>query len=88
MELSTIPTPGMPGGPCRGSCDHQRCHSLRALAFERCPRCFMHLGFGARVTGDPPMHARCARAAQIAAERPAEGSLLARALAARATKSN
>jgi hypothetical protein len=88
MELITIPTPGLPGGPCRGSCDHQRCHSMRALAFERCPRCFMHLGFGARVMGEPPMHARCARAAEGGVDIAAEGSLLARTRAASGNKPN
>jgi hypothetical protein len=61
---------------------------MRALAFERCPRCFMNLGFGARVVGEPPMHARCARAAQGAAEVPAQGSLLARTRAVRNDKPN
>jgi hypothetical protein len=37
----------------------------------------MHLGFGARVIGDPPMHARCARAAEAAAGAPSAGSSVA-----------
>jgi len=61
MSILIIPTPGTPDGPCRGSCNHQKCHSLRAIADERCPQCSNRLGFGTRITGEPPMHMRCAQ---------------------------
>lgn len=61
MKIVTIAAPGEPAGPCRGSCGHPACLSLRQLALARCPHCRMLLGFGAKVTGWPPMHLRCAR---------------------------
>ena len=67
MSAVTIATPGTPGGPCRGSCDHPKCHMLRAMADERCHHCGMRFGFGAKITGDPSMHLRCAQ--DIAARR-------------------
>ncbi|MFZ1888449.1 MAG: hypothetical protein WAU33_10485 [Candidatus Binataceae bacterium] len=66
MEILTIATPGEPAGPCRGSCGHPACLSIRRLASERCPQCHMLLGFGAKVTGTPPMHLRCARMSGVA----------------------
>jgi hypothetical protein len=60
MSVVTVPTPGLPGGPCRGSCDHVKCHTLRAMADERCHHCGGRLGFGTKITGEPPMHLRCA----------------------------
>ena len=61
MTIVIVPTPGTPEGPCRGSCDHHKCHSLRAIAHERCHYCGGVLGFGTRITGDPAMHMRCAQ---------------------------
>ncbi len=61
MTDITIATPGMPGGPCRGSCNHTKCHTLRAMSEERCVHCGMRFGFGAKITGEPPMHLRCAQ---------------------------
>jgi len=61
MSVVIIPTPGLTGGPCRGSCDHPKCHTLRAMAEERCNHCGTRFGFGARITGEPPMHVRCAQ---------------------------
>ena len=61
MSVVTIPTPGMSGGPCRGSCDHPKCHTLRAMAEERCNHCGGRFGFGTKITGEPPMHLRCAQ---------------------------
>ncbi|HUY27090.1 MAG TPA: hypothetical protein VMV27_06680 [Candidatus Binataceae bacterium] len=61
MEILTIATPGQPAGPCRGSCRHPGCLSMRQLASARCPQCRTLLGFGAQVIGSPPMHLRCAR---------------------------
>jgi hypothetical protein len=61
MSIVTVPAPGMPGGPCRGSCDHAKCHTLRAMAEERCNHCGGRLGFGTRITGEPPQHLRCAQ---------------------------
>jgi len=51
----------MSGGPCRGSCNHAKCHTLRALAEDRCHHCGGRFGFGARITGEPPLHLRCAQ---------------------------
>ncbi len=61
MSVITIPTPGMPGGPCRGSCNHTKCHTLRAMSEERCVHCGGRFGFGAKITGEPPVHLRCAQ---------------------------
>ena len=61
MSVSTIPTPGMPGGPCRGSCNHTKCHALRAMSEERCVHCGVRFGFGSKITGEPAMHLRCAQ---------------------------
>lgn len=61
MSFVTIPTPGMPGGPCRGSCSHPKCHTLRAMAEERCHHCGNRFGFGAKITGEPALHLRCAQ---------------------------
>ena len=61
MSVVIIPTPGMSGGPCRGSCNHAKCHTLRALAEDRCHHCGGRFGFGARITGEPPLHLRCAQ---------------------------
>ncbi|MHB8382763.1 MAG: hypothetical protein ACYDC3_10565 [Candidatus Binataceae bacterium] len=66
MDILTIAAPGEPAGPCRGSCGHAGCLSIRQLAAARCPQCRMLLGFGAKVTGTPPMHLRCARTSGIA----------------------
>jgi hypothetical protein len=61
MSVVTIQTPGLPGGPCRGSCDHAKCHTLRAMAEERCGHCGTRFGFGVKMVGDPPLHLRCAQ---------------------------
>ncbi|HKN14389.1 MAG TPA: hypothetical protein VJX68_14455 [Candidatus Binatus sp.] len=61
MSVVTIPTPGMTGGPCRGSCNHSKCHTLRAMADERCSHCGVRFGFGTKITGEPPLHLRCAQ---------------------------
>lgn len=62
MSIVIIHTPGSPEGPCRGSCDHRKCHTLRAIAEERCHHCGGRLGFGTKITGEPAMHLRCAQA--------------------------
>jgi hypothetical protein len=62
MSVVIIPTPGMAGGPCRGSCIHAKCHTLRALADERCHHCGVRFGFGTKITGEPALHLRCAQA--------------------------
>ena len=61
MSVVIIPTPGMSGGPCRGSCDHAKCHTLRAMADEKCNHCGGRFGFGTKITGEPPLHLRCAQ---------------------------
>ena len=61
MSVVIVPTPGTTGGPCRGSCNHSKCHALRAVADERCHHCGVRFGFGTRITGEPPMHLRCAQ---------------------------
>ncbi len=61
MSVITILTPGVPGGPCRASCNHDKCHTLRAMSEERCVHCGVRFGFGAKITGEPPMHLRCAQ---------------------------
>jgi hypothetical protein len=61
MSILIVPTPGTPDGPCRGSCDHRKCHSLRAIAEERCDHCGGRFGFGTKITGEPAMHMRCAQ---------------------------
>ena len=66
MSVTMIPTPGTTGGPCRGSCNHAKCHTMRAMADERCHHCGVRFGFGSKITGEPPLHLRCAQA--IAAE--------------------
>jgi hypothetical protein len=71
MSVVTIPTPGTAGGPCRGSCDHTKCHTLRAMAEERCGHCGVRFGFGARITGEPPLHLRCAQAVAAKSGAPA-----------------
>jgi hypothetical protein len=72
MSVITIPTPGMPGGPCRGSCDHPKCHTLRAMADDRCHHCNGRFGFGTKITGEPPMHLRCAQQLAARSGAPAE----------------
>ena len=62
MSIVIVPTPGTPDGPCRGSCDHRKCHMLREIAHERCNHCGVILGFGSKITGEPAMHLRCAQA--------------------------
>ncbi|MGH7779296.1 MAG: hypothetical protein ACREQR_05685 [Candidatus Binataceae bacterium] len=74
MEVLTIATPGEPAGPCRGSCSHRACLSIRQLASQRCPECRTLLGFGSKVTGSPPMHLRCAHRIGIAADGAARNS--------------
>jgi len=61
MSIIVIPTPGMTGGPCRGSCDHAKCHTMRAMADEKCHHCGGRFGFGTKITGEPAMHMRCAQ---------------------------
>jgi len=61
MSVVTIPTPGMAGGPCRGSCDHAKCHTMRAMADDKCHHCGGRFGFGTKITGEPAMHMRCAQ---------------------------
>ena len=61
MTLITILTPGVPGGPCRASCNHSKCHTLRAMSEERCDHCGVRFGFGAKIIGEPPMHLKCAQ---------------------------
>ena len=60
MSIVIVPTPGTSGGPCRGACDHRRCHLLREIAHEPCDHCGGFLGFGTKITGEPSMHLRCA----------------------------
>lgn len=72
MSVIVIPTPGMPGGPCRGSCDHAKCHTMRAVAEERCHHCGVRFGFGAKITGEPPLHVRCAQSIAAQSGAPAE----------------
>ena len=62
MSILIVPTPGTPDGPCRGSCDHRKCHMMREIAHERCHHCGVILGFGTKITGEPAMHLRCALA--------------------------
>jgi hypothetical protein len=62
MSILIVPTPGTPDGPCRGSCDHRKCHMMREIAHERCNHCGVILGFGSKITGEPAMHLRCAQA--------------------------
>ena len=61
MSVVIIPTPGTTGGPCRGSCNHTKCHTMRAMADERCGHCGVSFGFGTKITGEPPLHLRCAQ---------------------------
>jgi len=70
MSILIVATPGTPEGPCRGSCDHRKCHLLREIAQERCAHCGGHLGFGTKITGDPSMHLRCAQAIAATAHDP------------------
>ena len=72
MSVIIIPTPGIPGGPCRGSCDHAKCHTMRAMADERCHHCGVRFGFGTKITGEPPLHVRCAQTIAAASGAPAE----------------
>jgi len=72
VEIITIPSPGTPEGPCRASCSHHECQVIRARAALRCAHCGQMLGFGTRITDDPPMHLKCHYAA--AARRQAESS--------------
>jgi hypothetical protein len=62
MSIVIVSTPGTSDGPCRGSCDHRKCHLLREIAHERCNHCGGILGFGTKITGEPSMHLRCAQA--------------------------
>ena len=62
MSIAIVPTPGTPDGPCRGCCDHRRCHQQREIAYERCNHCGGFLGFGSKITGDPATHLSCAQA--------------------------
>ncbi|HYB90102.1 MAG TPA: hypothetical protein VEC38_03560 [Candidatus Binataceae bacterium] len=84
MQFTLIPTPGAAGGPCRGSCMHPRCLRVRELAARRCPQCLRLLGFGAKISGDPPMHLRCA--GEFAAMQLASDPALARG--ARGSRNN
>jgi hypothetical protein len=34
---------------------------MRAMADERCNHCGIRFGFGSKITGEPPMHLRCAQ---------------------------
>ena len=61
MSVISIATPGTPGGPCRGSCDHAKCHTLRAMAEDKCHHCGVRFGFGTKITGEPALHLRCAQ---------------------------
>jgi hypothetical protein len=72
MSVVTIPTPGIAGGPCRGSCNHTKCHTLRAMADERCGHCGIRFGFGTKITGEPAMHLRCAQTIAARGGSPAE----------------
>jgi hypothetical protein len=59
MDHFSIPAPGTPHGPCRGSCSHDSCIEKRRLADHRCPVCGIRFGFGTKITGEPPSHLRC-----------------------------
>jgi hypothetical protein len=72
MSVVIIATPGTPGGPCRGSCDHAKCHAMRAMADERCHHCGGRFGFGSKITGEPPLHLRCAQSIAARSGAPAE----------------
>jgi hypothetical protein len=61
MSIVIVPTPGTPEGPCRGACDHRKCHLLREFAHDRCDHCGVILGFGSKITGEPSMHLSCAQ---------------------------
>ena len=71
MSVVTIPTPGTPGGPCRGSCNHMKCHTLRSMAEDRCHQCNGRFCFGTKITGEPPTHLRCAQAIAASSGAPA-----------------
>jgi len=71
MSVVIIATPGTPGGPCRGSCNHPKCHALRAIAEERCGHCGIRFGFGTKMSGEPPLHLRCAQSIAAANGAPA-----------------
>jgi|HubBroStandDraft_1064217.scaffolds.fasta_scaffold994138_1 hypothetical protein len=60
-HYTTIPAPGSPGGPCRGSCSHPWCIAARQLADDRCAHCGIRLGFGTKITGEVAVHLRCAQ---------------------------
>jgi hypothetical protein len=34
---------------------------MRSMADERCHHCSVRFGFGTKITGEPPMHMRCAQ---------------------------
>jgi hypothetical protein len=34
---------------------------MRSMADERCHHCGIRFGFGTRITGEPPLHLRCAQ---------------------------
>jgi hypothetical protein len=34
---------------------------MRSMADERCRHCGIRFGFGTRITGEPPLHLRCAQ---------------------------
>ena len=72
MSVVIVPTPGMPGGPCRGSCDHAKCHTLRAMADDKCHHCGGRFGFGTKITGEPPLHLRCAQSIAARSGAPVE----------------
>ena len=71
MSVITIPTPGTPGGPCRGSCNHTKCHTVRAMSEEQCGHCGRRFGFGAKITGEPSLHLRCAQTIAVRSGAPA-----------------
>jgi len=70
MDYVLIPSPGTPGGLCRGSCSHETCIEQRTLAERRCGYCGNRLGFGAQVEVEHTAHARCAAFHETPQERP------------------
>ena len=45
MKRQTIPSPGLPGGPCLHDCDHPDCEKLRRAAQTRCEECGDSIGY-------------------------------------------
>lgn len=70
MDYVRIPSPGTPGGPCRGSCPHEMCIEQRTLAERRCGCCGNRLGFGAQVEVERPAHAHCIALHETPQDRP------------------